>query len=52
VEGRLPLANPSPVWKVPPPLDTQTPLSGVGRELWLWHRNDTAPRQCRDAGRL
>ncbi|GEM_PF-1617854 len=52
VEGRLPLANPSPVWKVPPPLDTQTPFSGVGRELWLWHRNGTAPRQCHDAERL
>ena len=27
-EGRLPLANPSPVWKVPPPLDTQASSSG------------------------
>ncbi len=41
-----------PVWKVPPPLDTQTSLKDVGRELRLWHRNETAPRRGDDAVRL
>jgi hypothetical protein len=40
------------VWKVPPPMDTQTSDEGVGRELRLWHRNETAPRKCYDASRL
>ena len=40
------------VWKVPPPLDTQTSPKDVGRELRLWHRNETAPRPGDDAARL
>jgi len=36
-----------------PPTSGHTDIrKGVGRELRLWHRNETAPRQCDDAARL
>ena len=43
-EGRLPLADSGRCGKSPHHWTHRHSPKDVGRELWLWHRNETAPR--------